>query len=84
MKPLAPVMRISAGLVLLTGSILVLLDLFGLVPRPTDAALQARIHLCETLAAQAAGAAERSPAKEPRTHGAPGDLPPARRSAISG
>ncbi len=59
MKPLAPVMRISAGLVLLTCSILVLLDLVGVVPRPTDAALQARIHLCETLAAQAAVAAER-------------------------
>jgi diguanylate cyclase (GGDEF)-like protein/PAS domain S-box-containing protein len=53
-------MRISAGLVLLTCSILVLLDLVGLVPRPSDAALQARIHLCETLAAQAAAAAERS------------------------
>ncbi len=60
MKPLAPVMRISAGLVLLTASLLVLLDLLGLVPRPGDAALQSRIHLCETLAAQAAAAAERS------------------------
>src|SRR5262245_29042281 len=52
-------MRISAGLVLLTCSILVLLDLVGAVPRPTDVALQARIQLCETLAAQAAAAAER-------------------------
>jgi diguanylate cyclase (GGDEF)-like protein/PAS domain S-box-containing protein len=59
-KALAPVMRISAGLVLLTCSILVLLDLAGVLPRPTDAALQARIHLCETLASQAAAAAERN------------------------
>ncbi|MBW1686545.1 MAG: sensor domain-containing diguanylate cyclase [Deltaproteobacteria bacterium] len=52
MERLTPVLRISLGLALLTCSIIVLLDLLGLVPEPRDAALEARIQLCETLAAQ--------------------------------
>jgi diguanylate cyclase (GGDEF)-like protein/PAS domain S-box-containing protein len=49
---LTPVLRISLGLALLTCSILVVLDLLGLVPEPRGAELEARIRLCETLAAQ--------------------------------
>jgi diguanylate cyclase (GGDEF)-like protein/PAS domain S-box-containing protein len=49
---LTPVLRISLGLALLTCSIIVLLDLLGLVPAPRDAELESRIQLCETLAAQ--------------------------------
>lgn len=60
MKRLSPVIRISVGLVLLTSSLLLTLDLFGLTPLPRDTALQARVQLCETLAAQAAAAAERN------------------------
>ncbi len=52
MERLAPVLRISLGLALLTCSIIVVLDLLGLVPEPRDAELEARIRLCETLAAQ--------------------------------
>ena len=52
MERLTPVLRISLGLALLTCSIIVLLDLLGLVPEPRDAALEARIQLCEMLAAQ--------------------------------
>jgi diguanylate cyclase (GGDEF)-like protein/PAS domain S-box-containing protein len=53
---LTPVLRISLGLALLTSSIIVLLDLFGLVPAPRDAELEARIRLCETLATQTTSA----------------------------
>ena len=60
MKHLSPVIRISSGLVLITCSILIGLDLLGLAPRLEDAKLDARIQLCETLAAQAAAAAARS------------------------
>jgi len=59
-KRVSPVFRISAGLVLLTSSLLLTLDLFGLTPLPRDTELEARIQLCETLAAQAATAAERN------------------------
>jgi diguanylate cyclase (GGDEF)-like protein/PAS domain S-box-containing protein len=55
---LSPVIRISVGLVLVTSSVLVLLDILGLTPIPKDTELQARIRLCETLAAQAVAAAE--------------------------
>ncbi len=60
MKRLSPVIRISVGLVLLTSSLLLTLDLFGLTPLPRDTALLARVQLCETIAAQAAAAAERN------------------------
>ena len=56
MERLTPVLRISLGLALLTSSIIVLLDLFGLVPAPRDAELEARIRLCETLATQTTSA----------------------------
>jgi diguanylate cyclase (GGDEF)-like protein len=58
-KPVSPVVRISMGLVVLTCTILVGLDVVGVLPRPVDAALQARVRLCETLAAHAAAAVER-------------------------
>ncbi len=60
MHHLSPVARISAGLVLVTWSILFGLDLLGLAPTPRDAEAEARVRLCETLAAQAAAAAERN------------------------
>jgi diguanylate cyclase (GGDEF)-like protein/PAS domain S-box-containing protein len=53
-------LRISWGLVVLTCSILLGLDLVGVVPEPTDRLLESRVQLCETLAAQATVAAERS------------------------
>jgi diguanylate cyclase (GGDEF)-like protein len=59
-KRLSPVIRISTGLVLLTSSLLLMLDVFGLTPLPRDTALEARVQLCEALAAQAAAAAERN------------------------
>ncbi|MBW2427212.1 MAG: diguanylate cyclase [Deltaproteobacteria bacterium] len=67
MGRLTPVIRISAGLVLVTSSVLVLLDMLGLTPIPKDTALQARVRLCETIAAQAVSAAERSDLSSIRT-----------------
>jgi diguanylate cyclase (GGDEF)-like protein/PAS domain S-box-containing protein len=46
--------------VLLTGSILIGLDLIGLFPASADAVAESRIRLCEMLAAQAAPAAQRN------------------------
>jgi diguanylate cyclase (GGDEF)-like protein/PAS domain S-box-containing protein len=57
---LSPVIRISFGLVLVTSYVLLVLDMAGLTPIPEDTALQARVRLCETIAAQAAAAAERT------------------------
>jgi len=67
MGRLSPVIRISAGLVLVTSSVLVLLDMMGLTPIPKDTALQSRMRLVETLAAQAVVAAERSDLASIRT-----------------
>jgi diguanylate cyclase (GGDEF)-like protein/PAS domain S-box-containing protein len=55
---LGPLLRISAGLVLLTCTILIGLDLAGLLPVPADRAVEERVQLCETLAAHAAAAVE--------------------------
>jgi diguanylate cyclase (GGDEF)-like protein/PAS domain S-box-containing protein len=63
----SPVIRISFGLVLVTSYVLVLLDLVGLTPIPRDTALQARVRLCEAIAAQAAIAAERTDVAAIRT-----------------
>ena len=60
MDRLSPVIRISFGLVLVTSYVLVMLDLVGLTPIPEDTALQARVRMCEAIAAQAASAAERT------------------------
>lgn len=60
MNTLSPVIRLSWGLVILTCSLLIVLDLAGLMPTPADIRLESRIRLCEQLAAQAAIAAERS------------------------
>ncbi len=60
MNLLTPVIRISVGLVLLTCSILLTLDMFGLIPAPADTAAASRFHLCETLATQAAAALEQN------------------------
>jgi diguanylate cyclase (GGDEF)-like protein len=57
---ISPITRISLGLVALTCSILVSLDLLGLLPAPDDGALEQRIQLCETLAAQTLPAIERN------------------------
>ena len=48
----SPVTRISFGLVLLTLSVLVLGDFFGLVPNPRAAVVEGRKKFCETLAVQ--------------------------------
>jgi diguanylate cyclase (GGDEF)-like protein len=52
--------RVSLGLVAVTCSILVTVDLLGLVPSLDDGVLEARIHLCEMLAAQTVPAIERN------------------------
>lgn len=54
MSLFTPVIRISLGLVLLTCSILLTLDLFGFIPAPADTETDSRFNLCETLATQAA------------------------------
>ena len=45
---------------MLTCSILLTLDMFGLIPAPADTAAASRFHLCETLATQAAAALEQN------------------------
>ncbi|MBW2281604.1 MAG: diguanylate cyclase [Deltaproteobacteria bacterium] len=56
----SPVTRISLGLVFVTCSILVTLDLLGFTPRQADALVESRVRLCEQLAAQAAASADRN------------------------
>jgi diguanylate cyclase (GGDEF)-like protein/PAS domain S-box-containing protein len=58
MERLGPLLRISAGLVLLTSVILIGLDIAGFLPVPSNRAVEERVRLCETLAAQAAAAVE--------------------------
>ncbi len=60
MGRLAPLLRISFGLVALTCTILLSLDLLGFMPPPADTALEARIRLCETLATQVTPASQRN------------------------
>ncbi len=60
MNRLTPAIRISLGLVMLTCSILLTLDLFGFIPAPADTAADSRFRLCETLATQAAAALEQN------------------------
>jgi PAS domain S-box-containing protein len=57
---LGPVVRLSLGLVILTSSVLVLVDLVGLVPDASNVVLESRIRLSETLATQLTPAAERN------------------------
>jgi diguanylate cyclase (GGDEF)-like protein/PAS domain S-box-containing protein len=52
MRRLTPVIRISVGLVGVTLSILLLIDLVGLLPEPRDAALDNRMRLAEVIATQ--------------------------------
>jgi diguanylate cyclase (GGDEF)-like protein/PAS domain S-box-containing protein len=59
MERLGPLIRISAGLVLLTCVILIGLDLAGLLPVPADRMTEERMRICETLASQAAAAVQR-------------------------
>jgi diguanylate cyclase (GGDEF)-like protein/PAS domain S-box-containing protein len=51
--------RISFGLVLLTGSIVIALDMMGVVPRAKDGIAEARTQLSESLAFQASESAAR-------------------------
>ena len=60
MERLGPVLRLSLGLVVLTSSVLVLVDLVGLVPNAGNAVLESRIQLSETLATQLMPAAEQN------------------------
>ena len=60
MERLGPVLRLSFGLVVLTTSILVLVDLLGFVPDAGDTEIEARILLSETIATQLMPAAERN------------------------
>ena len=55
-----PVVRIAAGLAALTCSIVLALDLAGMLPRPPDEEMAKRLRMCEALAAQAAAAAATS------------------------
>ncbi len=56
----SPQFRISFGLVLLTISILLVGDLFGLVPNRADALLDARKKVCESLAVLFSSAAQKN------------------------
>ena len=58
MGRLTPVFRISLGLAVLTCSILVLVDLLGIVPERRDEQLESRIKVVETLAVQTIPAVE--------------------------
>ncbi|NNL85968.1 MAG: sensor domain-containing diguanylate cyclase [Myxococcales bacterium] len=60
MGSLGPIVRISMGLVLLTGSMLISIDLLGLVPSNDRRHLEARGHLAELTAARAASALQQS------------------------
>jgi PAS domain S-box-containing protein len=60
LERLTPLFRISFGLVLLTSSILISLDLLGFMPAPAGTEIEPRIRLCEMLATQTAPAAERN------------------------
>ena len=60
MASVSPVARISWGLVTVTCSVLVAIDLAGLAPSPDDSSLRVRTLLVETLAAQCSAAAERN------------------------
>ena len=60
MKAATPLVRISLGLVLITCSILLGLDMIGFLPLGSDELVESRIRLCETLAAQATVATERN------------------------
>jgi len=54
-RRLSPLIRISLGLVAVTGSILVLLDLFGMLNAPDQEMRNSRVHLCEVVAAAIPG-----------------------------
>ena len=56
MLRLTPLIRIALGLVALTCSILILIDMLGIVPTPRDQLLESRIRFCEALGAQATAA----------------------------
>jgi diguanylate cyclase (GGDEF)-like protein/PAS domain S-box-containing protein len=64
---LRPVIRISAGLVLLTCSILVILDLVGVLPPAEGVSLGERVRICESLASDAGAALSRNDLQSVRT-----------------
>ena len=57
---ISPVVRISFGLVMFTLSVLLIADMFGLVPKKDLLMLDARKKICETLAVQLTVAASDS------------------------
>jgi diguanylate cyclase (GGDEF)-like protein/PAS domain S-box-containing protein len=59
MRHASPVVRLSAGLVTVTCTILLIADLAGIVPRLPDDLTRERIQLCEQLGMRAAVAASR-------------------------
>ncbi len=67
MGTLGPILRISFGLVLLTTTILVGLDLLGWIPNAERREATLRIQVAETLAAQTAGAAHSGDLRSVRT-----------------
>ena len=60
MRRFSPLVRVSLGLVTVTCSILITLDLMGLLPSQKDGLFDARILLCERLAVHAAPLIERN------------------------
>ena len=56
----SPVVRISFGLVMFTLSVILIADLFGLVPKKDVVMLDARKKICESLAVQLTVAASHS------------------------
>jgi diguanylate cyclase (GGDEF)-like protein/PAS domain S-box-containing protein len=58
MPNISPAIRVSMGLVLLTISILLIGDMFGLIPRHQDAVIKSREKIADSLAVQISAAAQ--------------------------
>ncbi len=59
MGSFGPIFRISFGLVMLTSTILLGLDMLGWIPRPQSRDAELRVHIAETVAGQATASIER-------------------------
>ena len=60
MTRISPAVRISAGLVMFTLSVILIADLFGLIPKKNVMQLELRQKMCESLAVQLSVAASHS------------------------
>ncbi|NNJ97674.1 MAG: diguanylate cyclase, partial [Gammaproteobacteria bacterium] len=60
MPTISPAIRLSVGLVLFSLSVLLVADLFGLIPKKTEIILDARKKVCESIAVQLSVAATKA------------------------